>query len=194
MNTSTRVSCSSVIWKSHSIQSVVKKSSSPRKMNTRINPCIESEKRKRWEEKRSRKINRRVVNPILLLWKIMLKFITVWKQIFYHIRFFIFFCSDSHPLLRKRIMIRIMTSTRLGVPIYPLQFSCVSMKFQNFDRRSFHIDTANFMTYDLTSLDLDGRLLKKYNVQFFSKHRLRSHEIHDTAVLHNTTYVGKKRM
>ena len=81
-----------------------------------------------------------------------------------------------------------MTSTRLGVPIYSLQVSCVSMKFENFDRRSFHIDTVNFVTYDLTSLDLDERLLKRYNLHFFLNHRLRSREIHDTAGRRDDTF------
>ena len=81
-----------------------------------------------------------------------------------------------------------MTSTRLGVPIYSLHVSCVSMKFENFDGRSFHIDTVNFVTYDLTSLDLDGRLLKRYNLHFFLNHCLRSHEIHDTAGRRDDTF------
>ena len=51
MNTSTRVSCSSVIWKSRSIQSAVKKSSSPRKMNTTISLSIETEK-ERYEKRK----------------------------------------------------------------------------------------------------------------------------------------------
>ena len=95
---------------------------------------------------------------------------------------FQYLCSD------KRIMIGIMTSTRLGVPMYSLQVSCVSMKFENFYRRSFHINAVNFVTYDLTCLDLDGRLLKRYNLHFFLNRRFRSHEIHDTAGRRDDTF------
>ena len=78
-------------------------------------------------------------------------------------------------------MIRIVPSSRLGVPNISLQVSYVSTKFQNFDRRSFHVDTANFVTYDPTSLDLDGRLLKRKKLHIFLNYRLRFPGRHDTA-------------
>ena len=141
-------------------------------------------KRKRWEEKRSRKINRHFVNPILLLPKITLESITIRKHIFYDIRndfFSVWYCTVSNHLLCNRLMIRIVASSRHGVPNISLQVSFVSMKFQNFDRRSFHVDTTNFVTYDPTSLDLGGRLLKRKKITYLFELSLRFPWRHDTA-------------
>ena len=165
-------------------------------------------KRKRWEEKRSRKINRHFVNPILLLPKITLESITIRKHIFYDIRndfFSVWYCTVSNHLLCNRLMIRIVASSRHGVPNISLQVSFVSMKFQNFDRRSFHVDTTNFVTYDPTSLDLGGRLLKRkknyisfwiiVKISLKTRYSRKMNLTRFVSVfLHTTTYVEKKNV
>ena len=122
----------------------------------------------------------------------------------YAMNFFsVWYCAVSDHLLSNRLMIRIVTFSRLGVPNISLQVSYVSMKFQNFDRRSFHVDTANFVTYDPTSLDLGGRQLKRKKITYLFELSLKiswktrySRKMNLTRFvsifLHNTTYVGKE--